>query len=140
MKYRLRRTCLVGLLALISIIALQACRSERVAVPTVSIQSISPANDIPILTGEKLSIEVSGLAYNIPDGAISSLIVQSASGEVLGTAQPIKIKSGERFKLNVDVTVPPTASVNANIAVYKDTTSDSIAVDWRDYKVVGLKK
>lgn len=140
MKSPLYKAVVGGLLVSAFAITLQACRSEKIAKPTVAIQSISPSNDAPILTGEKLVIEVSGLAYNVPEGARSSLIIQSASGEVLSATQPTSIKTGEKFKLATEVIVPPTASINANVAIYKDDQSNSIAVDWREFKVAGIIK
>ena len=136
----LRRAILVGPLISAFGVALQACRSGDVSEPTITIQSISPSNDSPLLAGQELTVEAASLGYNLPDGAIASIIVQTAAEDVLAVVEPIQIKGGVIFRLSARIKIPVTSNINVNVAVYKDTQSDSIAVDRRDFRVVGTQR
>jgi hypothetical protein len=123
-----------------SSIALLACRSEVSPKATITIQKIEPPNDSPLLTGENLLITVIGLAHHAPENATAALIIQGSAGQAVAISEPIKVKSNEKFTLSAQVAVPTGSGLNVNIALYKDALADSLAVDWRDYKIVGIKK
>jgi hypothetical protein len=139
MAFHSKRAFILCFCALSSI-ALLACRSELSPKATITIQKIEPPNDSPLLTGENLVITVVGLAHHVPENATAALIVQGSAGQAVAISEPIKVKSNEKFTLSAQVAVPTGSGLNVNIALYKDAIADSLAVDWRDYKIIGTKK
>jgi hypothetical protein len=139
MTFHSKRAFILYFCALSSI-ALLACRSEMSPKATITIQKIDPPNDSPLLTGENLAITVIGLAHHVPENTTAALIAQGSDGQAIAISEPIKVKNNEKFTLSAQVAVPAGSGLNVNVALYKDAIADSLAVDWRDYKIVGTKR
>jgi hypothetical protein len=119
---------------------LLACTKSSKDIPTIAIQSLTPPGETALLSGTVVEFEGVILARHVKDGASTALIVQSASGTVLGVAEPKSIENGEMVRMKIAVSIPITPSIAVYAPLYLDADSQSVDVDVRRYKVVGVAK
>ena len=119
---------------------LASCEKKVADTPTVSIQSTQPSGESPLLAGEEINFAIGVLTRHAPEGGSVGLVIQASDDSLLGIAEPVRVKNGQETQISVKALIPVTTSVNVYAALYGDASKDSIAVDSRSFKVIGIKK
>ena len=118
-----------GLLVLFAAAALQACRGDSPPSATIAIQSVSPANENPLVSGDRIVFNVSVLARGLLKSGNVTLVIQSANGTLLGASQPLPLSNGNIAKLSVAVDVPEAATVRIFTPLYADGAETTDILD-----------
>lgn len=126
--------------ALLVCFTIAGCNKQTSEIPTIEIQNAKPSGEQTLLAGEEINFNIGILANHAPKSSRVGLVVQSADDTLLGIAAPIQVKNGQEIQLSVKTVIPQTTSVSVYAALYGDTNKDSIAVDSRAYRVIGVKK
>jgi hypothetical protein len=119
---------------------LVGCEKKSSDNPTVAIQRTKPSGETPLLAGDEVNFDIGILTRHAPEGSSVGLVIQSSDDTLLGIAEPIQVKNGQEIQLSVKTLIPLTTAVNVYAALYENVNKDSIAVDSRAFKVVGIKK
>lgn len=130
-----RRPMLLGLLA---VVLLASC-SQKETRPVVSIQTVSPSGDVPLVAGDTVVFEVTARVQGAPTGGMVGLIVQGDDGSVVGECGAVRVSDGETVKLTAIAIIPLLSSVRIFVPLYLAGSDKSDIVDMRDFKVVGKK-
>ena len=127
------------LLATAFVSVLPGCTKNSEIKATVSIQKISPSGDTGLLSGDTVRFEVDVRANGLISAGQIALIVQTSSGDLLGTCDPVKIVDGEIVRLTSTVFVPETQTVQIFTPLYLGNSDQSDVLDTRSFKVIGKK-
>lgn len=125
---------------LIFVCGLAGCEKKVSNAPIVSIQSTKPSGDLPLPSGEEINFTVSVLTQHASEGSSVGLVIQASDDSLLGIAEPVKVKNGQETQIGVKAKIPVTTTVNVFAALYGDVNKDSVSVDSRAFKVIGIKK
>lgn len=116
------------------------CDKKPSDIPTVAIQATKPIGEEVLSAGDEIQFNISVLTQHAPKGSSVGVIIQAADDSLLGIATPIQVQNGQEIQLSVKTMIPVTTSVNIYAALYEDVNKDSIAVDSRAFRVIGIKK
>ena len=106
---------------------------------TVKILNISPANNSPLYSGQKVNVEVE-IAYNLEStdqGTITLVIQQAESGsKSLANENDFILKGKGIVKLNKEFTIPETRGLTIYTPLNPEGMSSTSIVDSKMYKVL----
>ena len=131
------RSCVFAFCALV-LVGMSGC-SEPARSPVVSIQSVDPSGDVPLVGGDQVTFTVMVRAHGIEEPSWVGLMVQS-EGVLLGAVQPVPVVAGAAERLQVKVTVPASSSVQVIAPLYVGSAQQTSVVDVRHFKVAGRRE
>jgi hypothetical protein len=131
---------LINILLAISLASgLLACTKSSEIKAAVSIQKTSPSGDVGLISGDTVIFEVDVRANGLISAGQIALVVQSSSGDLLGTCDPVKIVDGEVVRLTSTVVVPDTQTIQIFTPLYLGNSDQSDILDTRSFKVLGKR-
>jgi hypothetical protein len=104
----------------------------------VSIQSIEPSGESPLLEGDRVVFVVTVRAQGFDQPGKVGVLVQS-EGNILASSELVSIESGATATLRLPVAVPDVSSMQVVTPLYIGEAERSSIVDRRNYKVVGRR-
>jgi hypothetical protein len=131
-----RRHFLHSLTVLLAI-AMAAC-SKPASEPVVSIQSIEPSGDVPLVGNDRITFKVTVRANGIGKPSTVGLVVQ-ADGELLGSADAVSIEDGVPTILHVQAVIPSATSIQVITPLYVGDVRQTSIVDVRHFKIIGKR-
>ena len=125
---------------IIFLCGLVGCDKKVSDTPSIAIQTTKPSGEVLLLTGDEINFDVTVLTRHAPEGSSVGVIIQASDDALLGIAEPIQVKNGQEIKLSAKAVIPATTSINIYAALYGNVNKDSIAVDSRAFRVIGVKR